>query len=119
MAKPCLMNLSQVFMTKKLSLRITPDAKNDLIKIRQFTISHWGKEQSNSYLSELRKKIRLLTGNPAIGMERTDLGTSIFSFPHTSHMIYYTLDTDQLVVFAILHQSMVPTNHLEERNIKT
>jgi toxin ParE1/3/4 len=33
---------------------LTPDAKEDLIKIRRFTVKQWGIKQSQKYLSDLR-----------------------------------------------------------------
>jgi len=39
----------------------------------------------------------------------------VFSFPYGSHMLYYRIEEEQLVVFAVLHQRMVPTEHLQGR----
>ena len=102
-------------MTYKFSLKLTTDAKKDLINIRQYTLEHWGKQQSTKYLSELRRTIRLLTETPSMGIKRPDIGNNIFSFPHVSHMLYYTLNANQLVVFAVLQQSMIPSIHLQNR----
>lgn len=104
-------------MTNKLSLRLTPDAKTDLINIRQYTVQHWGRQQSTKYLSELRRTIRLLIETPTMGIKRPDVGSNIFSFPHVSHMIYYTFNKVQLVVIAVLHQSMIPLNHIQDREM--
>ncbi|MFZ2290494.1 MAG: hypothetical protein WAV92_12640 [Halopseudomonas yangmingensis] len=37
------------------------------------------------------------------------------SFPYGSHMLYYRLEKKHLVVFAVLHQRMVPEGHLKGR----
>ncbi len=37
------------------------------------------------------------------------------SFPHASHVIYYVVHEQQLVVFGVLHKRMVPVKHLIER----
>ncbi|MCP4008815.1 MAG: type II toxin-antitoxin system RelE/ParE family toxin, partial [Proteobacteria bacterium] len=50
--------------------RLTPDAQADLIDIRHYTLKHWGKDQSQKYLSELRQTIRLLSETPTIGKQR-------------------------------------------------
>jgi len=45
-----------------------------------------------------------------------DFGKNIFQFPSGAHMIYYLTKTaDQIIVIAILHQSMVPSKHLDTR----
>lgn len=104
-------------MTKLLSYRLTPDAQADLIEIRSFTRGQWGSIQSKKYLSELRQTIRLLSETPTIGKQHPEVGIGAFSFPHVSHVIYYTLNEQQLVVFGVLHKSMVPLTHLEDREM--
>ena len=95
--------------------RLTSDAKSDLIEIRRFTIKQWNITQSQKYLSELRRTIRLLSETPTLGRSRPDVGADVLSFPQASHIIYYVLHEQQLVVFGVLHKRMVPLNHLSER----
>jgi len=52
---------------------------------------------------------------PDQGADRQDVGEGVFSFPCGSHMLYYRLEMKQLVVFAVLHQRMVPEEHLQGR----
>jgi len=109
------MILNQVNMTKKYILRLTADAKTDLIEIRHYTIRQWSLEQSKKYLTELRQTFHLLTQKPGIGKPRPDIGPTILSFPHARHVIYFTVYEQQLVIFAVLHKNRVPSNHLEKR----
>ena len=95
--------------------RLTKDAGRDLTEIRGFTLREWGKEQSRQYIVELRKTLTLLSDNPLIGSRRSDIGEGIYSFPSASHVIYYLLEKNHLIVIGILHGSMVPANHLEGR----
>jgi len=97
--------------------KLTMDAQADLIKIRQYTLLQWGNKQSELYLSELQQTIILLSKAPEMGKKRPDVSEHTFSFPHASHVIYYVLHNDYLLVFAVLHKSMVPNNHLENRSI--
>lgn len=97
--------------------RLTPDAKSDLIEIRRFTTKQWGATQSHKYLSDLRQTIRLLAETPSLGRSRPDVGSDVLSFPQVSHVIYYLLHKQQLVVFGVLHKRMVPLNHLSEREV--
>ena len=96
--------------------RLTPDAQSDLIEIRRYTRVQWGGEQSKKYLSELRQIMSLLSETPKMGVQRSELGAGIFSFAHSRHVIYYQCLGKQLVVFAILHKSMLPMAHLEDRD---
>lgn len=100
-----------------LNYRLTADAQSDLINIRNYTLERWGRQQSQKYLTEIRQTIRLLSETPAIGKQRPDVALDIFSFQYVSHVIYFTLRERQLIVFGVLHKSMVPGNHLGEREI--
>lgn len=96
--------------------RLTPDAQTDLIEIRRYTLNQWGKGQSQKYLSELRQTIKLVSETPTIGKQCHEVGVEVFSFPHASHVIYYTLYEQKVVVFGVLHKSMIPLTHLDERS---
>jgi len=98
--------------------KLTKDAQTDLIHIRQYTLSQWGSKQSKIYLSELHQTIILLSESPGMGKKRDDVSATTFSFPHVSHVIYYVLHNNYLLVFAVLHKSMVPNNHLENRSVE-
>jgi toxin ParE1/3/4 len=94
-------------------LIFTEEAKQDLIAIRQYTKKVWGNNQANTYLNDLRTTMRHLLDAPLLGTNREDdLGKGLLSFPQESHMIYYSVSGDDLIVMAILHQSMVPALHL-------
>ncbi len=98
--------------------RLTPEAKSDLIKIRHFTKQNWGSKQSKKYISELRQTMLLLADNPSLGKARPEVGLDVFSFPYPSHVIYYMVHKQQLVVFGVLHKSMIPLKHLSGRDLK-
>lgn len=103
--------------TAMSNYRLTPDAQSDLIEIRRYTLQQWGSAQSQKYLSELRKTIRLLAETPALGKARPEVGMNVLSFPYVSHVIYFIVHEKQLVVFGVLHKRMVPVNHLAEREV--
>lgn len=97
--------------------RLTLDAKSDLVQIRTYTLKQWGKAQSQKYFAQLRKTIRMLSDNHAMGKRQQDVGLNVLSFPYSSHVIYYVVSRQQLVVFAVLHKRMVPLNHIGEREM--
>lgn len=96
--------------------RLTPDAQTDLIEIRRYTLKQWGAEQSKKYLLELRQTIRVLSETPTLGKQRHEVGVDVFSFPYVSHVIYYIVNKQQIVIFGVLHKSMLPLIHLENRD---
>jgi len=100
-----------------LAYQLTQGAQSDILKIRRHTIEQWGKPQSQKYLSELRQTIRLLAENPKLGKQRPDVGTDVLNFPYASHVIYYIVHEQQLIVFGVLHKHMVPNLHIADRSI--
>ncbi|MFC4346822.1 type II toxin-antitoxin system RelE/ParE family toxin [Kordiimonas lipolytica] len=100
-----------------LAYHLTPEAQKDILEIRRYTTEQWGKPQSQKYLSELRQTIRLLAENPNLGKQRSDVSSGVSSFPHASHVIYYIVHRQQLIVFGVLHKRMVPDQHLADRPI--
>lgn len=97
--------------------RLTADAQSDLIEIRCYTLAHWGSQQSQKYLSEMRQTLQLLAETPTLGKLRPDVVPGAFSFPYVSHVIYYFQHREQIIVFGVLHKRMVPSSHLEHREI--
>ena len=112
------MNWNRESMTNAHKYRLTSDAQSDLIEIRRFTLAQWGSGQSTKYLSELRQIIRLLSETPKMGKQRPEIGMEVFCFPYSSHVIYYRCHDKLLVVFGVLHKSMVPISHLEDRKMR-
>jgi toxin ParE1/3/4 len=99
----------------------TQHSQQDLVELRRFTKGHWGEKQSVAYIQKLRKSLQLLSDMPLMGKKCfDDLGENIFRFPSGAHVIYYfTKTADQIIVIAILHQSMVPNKHVDRRLIQS
>lgn len=101
--------MGQYFFTKQ--------SQQDLIELRHFTKQTWSEKQSIIYLQKLKDSLQLLSEMPSMGKNCfDDLGKNMFRFPSGAHMIYYSTQTaTQIIVIAILHQSMVPSKHLDTR----
>lgn len=99
-----------------LSYSLTPDAQADLLSIYHYTVNHWGKAQANRYLAELQQTIETLAQMPTLGKQQPEIDVNTHSFIHKSHVVYYKVTEDCLVVFAVLHKSMMPVAHLDKRD---
>ncbi|MGV6988972.1 type II toxin-antitoxin system RelE/ParE family toxin [Testudinibacter sp. P80/BLE/0925] len=97
---------------KKYSFQLSVAAKSDLIHIRRYILEKWGKLQTEQYLAEMKATMQFLVQNPNAGKERNDVGEMVFSFPYKSHMIYYIKKSTEIIIIAVLHQKMLPKNHL-------
>ncbi|MFK5926718.1 MAG: type II toxin-antitoxin system RelE/ParE family toxin [Desulfuromusa sp.] len=86
--------------------RLTPAAKNDLLEIWQYTIKAWGHKRAKQYLFDIETKLELLAMKPELGRVRPEINHNYFSFPASSHIIYYLKAGDYIQIIAILHQRM-------------
>lgn len=102
-------------MGKKFKL--TPDATNDLKSIGEYTLQQWGSAQAETYVVGLLDAIRAIAETPGLGVDRPEVGEDVKSFPSQRHTIYYMPHDGQIVVFAVLHQSMIPKKHISDRHL--
>ncbi len=90
---------------------LTDEAVVHINNIRDYTRNKWGKQQVKQCLDSLRSALNKLAENPLMGALRFK-EEGIYSFPSYSHTIYYLIQKEQIVILAILHQSMTPELHL-------
>ena len=93
-------------------LVVAPAAKNDLKEIYQFGVAQWGKAQSDRYLSAIKNQLWLLTEQPLIGVERSELLLHIRSLPIQSHTLFYRVTAKQVEIIRVLHGRQDPLRNL-------
>tara|TARA_R110002126_G_scaffold8953_4_gene41143 strand:+ start:6167 stop:6472 length:306 start_codon:yes stop_codon:yes gene_type:complete len=93
-------------------LVVAPAAKNDLKEIYQFGVVKWGKAQSDRYLSAVKNQLWLLTEQPLIGVERTELQPDTRSLPIQSHTLFYRVNGNQVEIIRVLHGRQDPLRNL-------
>ena len=99
-----------------MKYKLTLDAENDLTLIAQYTYDNWGNKQVVSYLKGLQEMIEMFSEGLFSGREQPDIDAKAFSFSYASHIVYYLIEDDIMIVFGVLHKSMVPQNHLGNRD---
>lgn len=96
-------------------LRLTDDARADLVDIHRYTVEKFGKEQAQRYQSLLQAGFKALRRHPEIGFAVDDVRAGFRCFQIEVHRVFYTLTKDSINVLAILHESQLPTRHLAGR----
>lgn len=86
-----------------MKIGYTNQAKTDLQKIARFTIDEWGTNKAQQYVSNLNKKINLLSEFPQMGITRNELSSNLFSVLHEQHIIFYKILSDTVMVLRIIH----------------
>ena len=83
-------------------------AQKHLQDIAQYTQQNWGAAQVKKYLQEIEMTMNFLLEQPHLGRLCPELGEQIFRFPVKSHMIYYRVRKQDIVIIGVLHKSMLP-----------
>ncbi|MGB0187812.1 MAG: type II toxin-antitoxin system RelE/ParE family toxin [Aequoribacter sp.] len=94
-------------------LIIAPAAKNDLKEIYQYGLRQWGRAQSESYLSIIKNQFWLLTQQPLMGTERSELLPDTRSLPIESHTLFYRVTVNRVEIIRVLHDRQDPQRHLK------
>ncbi len=95
--------------------RLTNAAEADLIEIGRYTRERWGDAQYRGYLTRLDDRFRMLAENPDVGIASDDVRQGYRRCPEGSHVIFYrVLDAETIEVVRVLHERMLPENHLED-----
>ncbi len=100
---------------KDVKFYLRGHARSDIAKIRQYTISKWGKGQWQTYKAALFKKLQSLANNPEIGLIIEELSPNSFRFPLKDHVIYYLKKDEKIIFVGIISAEMSPEKHLFRR----
>jgi toxin ParE1/3/4 len=96
--------------------KLIEEAQQDLMSIQQFSAQNWGEAQAKRYLEGFRKVFDLIAELPSVGKNCDySIAESLYCFFHESHAIYYMILEKEVTIIAILHQSMMPKQHLSLR----
>lgn len=85
------------------SYRLTSAAADDLADILDFGIRTFGLRQTAKYHAQLEARFDLLVQFPHIGNSASELADGLHRFGSGSHMIFYTLDADGILICRVLH----------------
>jgi toxin ParE1/3/4 len=94
------------------SIRKSALAEEDLLGIWLYSFEQWNEVQADRYLDELDRGIRLLAGNPRLGVRRDHIRTGYRVLQIERHAIYYTARDSTINIVRILHEQMDPEMHL-------
>jgi toxin ParE1/3/4 len=90
----------------RLKLRATPEARADIRQALKISLKHWGSAQRDIYRTELDNAMFRIMDAPLIGLDRSDLAGGLRSLPVKSHILFYRVENQTVVVYRVLHQHM-------------
>jgi toxin ParE1/3/4 len=95
-----------------MRIDLSQAAERDIESILEYSLKTFGAMQAETYYRSLRKCFELIAENPEIGLRRSDLTPPLRSHPHQSHVIFYEIHDDFILIVRILHGRMDPRRHL-------
>ena len=99
---------------RKLKIVIREEAIQDLEEIWLYTLTTWSLEQADRYHLLITKEIEFLAAKPESGKMLDHLRIGYRSSKVKSHYIFYRLNSEELEVARILHESMDIPNRLND-----
>lgn len=97
----------------KTTFRITRAAVRDLVEIGRYTTERWGATQGQRYLTQLNSRFEALAQQPELGRRCDEIRSGYWRIQEGKHVIFYRLGfTNTLEIIRVLHERMLPDNHL-------
>lgn len=93
-------------MSKNLSVKFSGGASRDIIDIYHYSFSNYGQEQADSYFERMQTCLEIIRKNPEIGRFDARVTPAIRRFDFESHVIFYDVIKDYILVVRILHHAM-------------
>lgn len=95
-----------------MELRLSPAAQSDIADIWDFTAERWSVDQAEHYVSRIRDGLEDLAAGRRSSRTADHIWPGYRACIVGSHIAYFRIDADNLVVIRILHQSMDPVTQL-------
>jgi toxin ParE1/3/4 len=86
--------------------RLSPAARSDLDEIWDYSAERWGANQANTYIRELAGAIERIASRKRRGRACDDIRAGYFKHACQSHVIFYRMEGEAVVVVRVLHQRM-------------
>ncbi len=88
-----------------MTFRLTSAAETDLIQIYLFGRERFGFQQAEAYYADLKYTFGLLADYPGMGRLRKELNPPMHTHPFRSHLIFYQVEVEELLIVRIRHAS--------------
>ncbi|GAB2454554.1 type II toxin-antitoxin system RelE/ParE family toxin [Nocardia tengchongensis] len=91
---------------------LSPAAAADIDEIWDYTHDRWDADQADEYIREIQRAIERAAAHPHIGRSCDDIRPGYFKIAAGSHVAFYRVTADAIIIVRILHQRMDVDRHL-------
>ena len=92
-------------------------ADDEIKEIYKYSYATFGESQANIYLAGLANCFEHLVGNPHLGRSCDSIREGYFRLEYLSHIIFYTLEPDTILISRVIHKSMDIKAQLSEEGM--
>ncbi len=96
-----------------MRIELSQEAEQDIDDILDYTLMTFGEAQAEEYYLSLRGCFDLISDNPQIGRSRPELDSALRSYSHRSHVVFYDVQDDHILIVRVLHSRMDPERHID------
>jgi toxin ParE1/3/4 len=91
---------------------VSPRARTDIDDIWNYTVGHWGERQAEIYIRLVKAAVEAVVKDPKVGRICDDVRPGYRRYPVGSHVLFYRVTAEAIVVVRILHRRMDVERHL-------
>ena len=94
--------------------RLSRSAVLDLDGIYEYTSLNFGLSQAQMYLNGLHESLANLAEQPMLGRTANQVAANLRRYHYRSHVVFYLLEEEYILVVRVLHQSMDLPRHVTD-----
>jgi toxin ParE1/3/4 len=91
---------------------IKPKAREGLKNIYLYSTEKFGNKKAKGYINNLDKAFYKIANNPILGNDYNILRPKIRAYTVTSHLIFYKISKESIIIIRVLHKAMDYQKHL-------
>ena len=85
-----------------------------MLEIEEYTAANYGSYQADFYLTGFEKAFQLIADFPGIGLPADELRPELRRYRYQKHYIFFSKETDHVLIRVIIHTSQDLKPHLVE-----
>ncbi len=86
-----------------LRVKYSAAARKDLVEIKAWTTNRFGPTQAAAYVRQIQASVQLIAHNPGLARSAATVSSGILKTVAGSHIAYFRIAADSLLVIRILH----------------
>lgn len=96
----------------KRSVELSPRALADLDSIWDYSVENFGETRSQTYVRAIDAALKLVAANPQVARNAGNIRPGLLKYPVGSHVVFFRVREDRIVVSRIIHAKMDFPRHL-------